>query len=311
MINTESGEVKIQKTIMPKPVLWWNIVLFLVIGVILFLLFGSLFWGIVLMLLSFAASVFFGLIAEEVVDFHAILLLDPFKKGRRVIFPGLHPKLPWEELEEGSKRSLRQVISSVGEENLPTNDPAENMKVHLTVHLRVDVSGTPKEAAENFVRFHSIEPETLKAVVRKEIVKMFSKYYAEHEMESLLDANKIQNDVCANNDSKIKELATRWGVSIGIILDTSNPDEETKKLKRTPARAEALLKSTEILKRKGEDGTGLETEQAHRSALLLDETAEYSEERFVLDISAPDLKNLHDVSLIPPGTFGKGKGGHK
>lgn len=313
--NNNGGEVAIPKTITSGWVLVTNLTSTVLMWGILFFFF-NLFWGSVLTGLGLAAVVAFGLITVEVVDFHGLLLFNPLTKSRRVIFPGLHLKLFWESIEEGSLESLRRIISSKGEENLPTNDPAENMKVHLTVHKRVNVSGTPEEAAQNFISFHSIDDASLTTVVRKEIVKKFGAYYGVHELEDLTNANAVQQAVFADTDiaAKIKEMEDRWGVSIGVILDTSNPDEATKDMKRTPARAESLRKAIKKLTETGPNGEkGLGDDEARRAALLLDPNADFTESRddFNVNIAAPDLKNLRDVSLIPPGMLGGKKGNKK
>jgi len=317
MFEGNNGEIEIPTTITPGAVWKWNIILLSVIVLVLLPLLGLL-WAIILIGLGLAGAVTFGLIAVEIVDFHGALLFNPLDKTRRVIFPGLHLKLPWESLEEGSQESLRRIVSSTGLENLPTNDPAENMQVHLTVHKRLNVSGTkdkpmkPEDAAVNFIRFHSIAVESLTTIVRKEIVKMFSEHYANREMEKLLDAKAIQDTVFpvageGANNAKIKEMETRWGVLIGVVLDASNADEATKQMKRTPARAEGLTTAINTLKT-----SGLNAEQARGAALSLDETADYSEKKYRLEIDAPDLKNLTHVSIMP-GAFGddKKKGGKK
>jgi hypothetical protein len=283
------------------------------VWVILYLLFPSAlgwFWSAFTSLLILAATVGADLTAVEGVDYHGFLLFNPLNKTRRAIFPGLHQKLPWETMEEGSQESLRQVVASEGPENFPTNDPAENMVAKLTIHKRMDVSGTPEQAAANFIRFHSIDKDSLTKVVRKEILKMFSTYYAQNEMEDLLNPHVIQDAVLNDpaNREIIEGMEKRWGISIGVILETSEPDKDTKDMKRTPARAEAMRTAMRKLMAKDKDGNaGLDVEKARRGALSLDETAEFREEftSFEVKVDAPDLKNLHDVNIIPPGTLGK------
>jgi hypothetical protein len=308
-VNTHGDEIKIPKTITPLGVWIWNAIIFGAFWTVLLWEFGCpTFWSTILTLLGIVISVHYNGITIEGVDYHGFLLFNPLTKKRRVIFPGLHPKLFWESFEEGSLTSLRRIIESEGEQSLPTNDPAENMVAHLTIHKRVNVSGTPQEAASNFIRFHSISDADLAKIVRKEIVRKLSAFYSTNEMEALLNANAIEEAVLSLPAvvDKIREMQYRWGIIIEVVLDSSNPDEATKAMKRTPAMAEAL--STAIQKLVA---GGMDPELARRAALILDPNTDYTEERFDLNISAPDLKNLQHASFMGFGEGKDKKGGKK
>lgn len=312
-----TAEVKIPQTLTP----WWvfrvNIILLGAIWAILFFFFGT-FSSTVATLLILSGAIAFGIIAEEMPDFEGALVFDSLFNKRRVIFSGLNFKLPWEKREEKTT-NLKRVVSSKGVENFSTNDPAENMQASLTVHMRVSLGGGPEEANDNFVRFRSIEEDALTTVVRQRIVKMFAAYYAskkngQGEMENLLNPSAIQQAVLNDPDNQtiIRAMQDQYGADIGVELGSSNPDAETKKLKRTPARAEALATARGKLMAKGPNGEeGMTKEEATRAALLIDETAEFSEQRIDLDVNASGLENLHDVSFIPPGMLGAGKKGDK
>lgn len=335
--NLDQGVVRIPDTITPISVSISNIILFGVIWVVMFF-FLNIFLASIATGLILAASIWFGGIADEEVDYHGHQLFNWFTKKRRVIFPGLHQKVFWESMEEGSRESLRRIVSSKGEENLPTNDPAENMKIHLTIHKRMNIGVSSnkdkqkikdlirrwwinnfkggfeedKQAADNFNRFHSIDAESLADIVRKEIVKKFSGYYGKKEMEDLINADEVQRNMFNETEKsikeKIKELQKRWGISIGVILDTSNPDEETRAMKKTPAMAEALAAAMKKLEKEVAD-----PDMRRRIAMILDPNNDYTEERFDLHIDAPDLKNLQHASFMGFGDRKdkKGKGGKK
>lgn len=315
MFNVSStGTIEIPKTITPISVWWWNTVISSIIFFVLWLPLGP-FWATVFTLLGFAATIAVGIIAVDIDDYEGALLFNPFSKKRRAIFPGLHFKLPWEhiEYEDEAKTkkatSLKRLVSSEGVDNYPTNDPAENMEGNLKVHMRINTSGTAAQAADNFIRFRSIDEHALMVIVRGEIVKMFGAYYVINEMESLLDPKKIQEEVLANqvNKDKIEQIEKHWGISIGVVLESSDPDKATKDMKRTPSMTEALLKS-----RKRMIEEGVEEDLAHRTSLLLDPNTDYTETKFDLEIKAPDLKNLQHVSIVPlGGNPGAGKGGKK
>lgn len=301
-LENNSGEIVIPKTITPGSVWGWNFFLFAMLWTVLFLFFGP-FWSTIITGIALGSAIWGGGIATEGKDFHGFLLFDPITKKRRVVFPGLHPKCFWEKVEEGSERSLRRVVESEGEQNFATNDPAENMLVNLAIHKRVNVSGTPEQASDNFIRFHSIPPESLTKIVRRDIVRECSRYYSNKEMEALTNAGIIEDAILALPATKtvIEDLETRWGVSVGIVLDSSRADDATKAMKRTPAMAEALATAMEKLDRQVTD-----PDMRRRIVMILDPNNDYKEERIDLNIQAPDLKNLQHVSIIPPGTMGKG-----
>jgi hypothetical protein len=312
MANGTPDEIKIPETITPFGVWFWNVAIFVAFWVVLFLEFDlSFFWSTIVTFVAIAASIHFGWITVEGIDYHGFLLFDPITKKRRVIFPGLHPKAFWESPEEGSVTSLRRIIESEGEQNLPTNDPAENMVAHLTIHKRVNVSGTPEEAAKNFILLHSTSEESLTKIVRKEIVRKLSAFYSTNEMEALLNANLIEDSVMSLPEvvNKIKEMEDRWGISIEIILDSSNPDEATKNMKRTPAMAEALQTARHKLMEVGPNGEEpLTKDEAHRASLLLDLNTDYTERKF--DLTVKGLENAQHISVLG-GLGGDEKGGKK
>ncbi len=301
----------IPKTITPKPVWYCNILLIIALWILLSFPFGLL-WSLLVTGITLGALVASGVIATDTPDWHGALVFDPIFKTRRAIFPGLSFKLPWEireKIDEKDFTDLRRIISSKVEKDHPTDDPAENMKVSLLIHMRLRTFEiTSEEAAQNLIKFSSITESALTNLVQAEAEKMFGTYYARKEMESLLNLTKIQNAVLkvANNIKRISELEKNYGISIGFVLSASNPDDATKALKKTPAIAEALAKAIEKLTSKGMD-----PELARRAALILDQSNDYNEERFDLNIAAPDLKNLKHVSFMGLGKDDKKKGGKK
>jgi hypothetical protein len=317
---SSSNEVEIPKTITPGSVWVGNAFLFtlsLVVFTLLLIPFAE-WWspvcGLIATLLALGFAIGSGTIAEEVVDFHGELLFNPWERTRRVLFPGLSFKLPWESVERDGTgavvvTSLVRIISSKGVKSHPTNDPAENMEVSLLIHLRVNTSGSPETSQENFIRFRAIAENALTEIVRAEIEKMFAEYFAEHEMEELLKLSEIQKAVLTlpTNADSIHEMEKKYGICIGVVLDASNPDKATKDMKRTPAMAEALREAIQILV----TSKVMDPEQARRAALLLDPNTDYTERKFSLDIDAPDLKNMQHFSAYGvPGSTEK-KGGKK
>jgi hypothetical protein len=301
----------IPKTITPIRVWSLNILLIVALWALLLFPFGPL-WSFLITGITLGILITSGVIATDTPDWHGALVFDPIFKTRRAIFPGLSFKLPWEIREKVDDKDfidLRRIISSKVEKEHPTNDPAENMKVSLLIHMRLVTIGiTPEQAAKNLINFSSITEIALTSLVQAEAEKMFGTYYAGEEMEDLLDLGKIQKAILevTKNMERIMELEKNYGISIGFVLSASNPDDATKALKKTPAIAEALSKAIEKLTSKGMD-----PELARRAALILDQSNDYNEERFDLNIAAPDLKNLQHVSFMGLGKDVNKKGGKK
>lgn len=341
MSSNNHDSIAVPKTITPwgKVLLGNGLVLLAILLVALIILLPI--WGrdpqspvvaLVVTMIACGLLISNGGFAHDTPDWQGVLVFDPLSKRRRVMFPGINPKLIWEQID-GNMTDLRRELSTTNNqgdeiEKFPTNDPAEVMEVPLTIYFRLTTEGTPVEAADNFIRFHSIEDHALQVIVRKEIVKMFGKYYAKHEMEELLDANTIQQAVLEDTDNAHfieTKLEQAYGIHVGVILGPSRPDEATKAMKRTPARAESLRDARLTLMtphlHANRDGTfttieAMSAEEATRATLLLDDNTDYTERHntFAFKIDAQGIENVRDINIMPTGLFGgkeddgKGKG---
>jgi len=322
MANGNGSDVKIPQTITPLSVWVGNgILLFVIWATVTVLLvpFSEEWaptWGLFVTFLTLGIAIYSGIITQEIVDFHGVLLFNPWARTRRVLFQGLSFKLPWEKVEEDGNgnivlTSLMRTISSKETKGHPSKDPAVTMEAALLIHLKINISGTSEQAAENFVRFRGvIKEEALTEVVRATIEKMFAEYYAEHEMQDLLKPNVIQEAVMGDQKNKdvIKAMEEKYGSSIGVVLESSKANKATQDMMRTPAMASALAVA---IKKLIDDG-GMDPEPARRAALLLDPNTDYKEDReeYHITLDAPDLQhltNLRDVNIVPVGALGKGK----
>ena len=327
--NGSKTQTKIPKTITPGSVWGWNITLFFIGWVICSILLSPFFKanllvGGLIAILGLGIAIYSGIITEEIPDYHGVLLFNPWARTRRVLFPGLSFKLPWEKVETDNSgavvlTSLVRTISTKETKVHPTNDPAENMETSLLIHMRINTICSDKEAAENFVRFRSVKEEALKEIVRVEAEKMYAEYYGGQEMENLLKPHAIQEAVTGTtklekeddeesrkkNRVKIEEMEKKNGVSIGVVLESSKPDLATQNMKRTPAMAEALASAMKKL----EDGGMTDPDMRRRAALLLDPNTDYTERKYSIEIDAPHLTNLRDVTVL--GGLGDEKGKKK
>ena len=309
--NGSNEAVEIPKTITPKLV-WLGIgALAFLVWVICTLTLTSEKVGLFLTFIALGAAIFSGVIAVDIVDFHGVLVFDPWRKKRRVFFSGLHFKLPWEKTEEDGSgnivlTSLVRTVSSKETKPHPTNDPAAVVEASLLIHIRVNVSGvSAQEAADNFIRFRSIKEEALTEIVRVEIEKMFAEYYGTKEVKELLKPHVIQEAVLNFTDEnrvrinaeKIKDMEKKYGISIGVVLESSKPDKATQDMMRTPAMADALNVAIDKLRK------NMEPDEARRSAMILDPNTDYTEERF--DLHVTGLENARDITMIDPRKGGK------
>ncbi|MEX2052533.1 MAG: hypothetical protein WD991_02480 [Candidatus Paceibacterota bacterium] len=247
-------------------------------------------------------------IAVNIPDWYGALVFNQFSRRRRVIFQGFHWKL-WCEKLEHPLHSLKREVTATIEAVFTTNDPAEKMRVKILVHARLDTRPRSKEDdALNFIRFVSIDSDSLEHILHSEVKKMFGQHYGDSEMEELGKLDEVQKAVenVAENEKKIHKLEKSFGVHIGIVLEESVPDDATIEMKRTPARAEGLVTAIKKM-----TDAGMDPEKARRAALLLDPNSDYTEQQneyeFRAKIDAPDLKNLHDVNIFPPGLVGNEK----
>jgi hypothetical protein len=251
-----------------------------------------------------------GRVATTIPDWQAMVLFDPVFKTRRVLFQGFHWKVWWEQdREEGLVDLKRELHADDTPMILVTNDPAESMVVVPKIHLQIDTTGNPQRDAQNVINFASNDEKAITGLVRGEVGQMLQEYYENHEMEELSKTATIRKEVFEDNDANcrcIESLGERFGMHIGVVLESSVPTPETQDMKRTPARAEALRTAMDTLTKRGT--SKLTPEQARRAALNLDPHAEFTETHtdWKVALDATGLENLHDVQIFPPGTLGGG-----
>jgi len=311
----------IPKTITPNSV-WEGLVVLLSVSLVFWTILMGIFidpswallWSLFITLLGSGVAISSGTITEDIVDFHGVLLFNPWAKKRRVLFQGFSFKLPWEKIEHNDEgnvvlTSLVRAISTTETKNCTTIDPAVAMDATLTIHLRIKIKGvSPEQAAENFIRFRDIKEDSLTGIIRSEVEKMFAEYYAENKKDNLLKPHVVQQAVCGDPDNQeiIREMERKYGVEIGIVLSSSKADKATQDMMRAPAMTDALVESISKLK-----AIGVEPEPARRTAMTLDPNNNYTEESFNLNVNvdAPDLKNMTHVNFVGAPIPTKRKGG--
>ena len=318
MSHTEDS-IEVPKTLSPWfEIFAWNggllALIYSMVAVLLypFAKYGLVWAGVVTLAIG-GILIAWGTFAADIPDWYATVAFNRLTKRRRSVFQGFHAKNFLEYLAIPFT-PLKRELTAVKTVLLPTNDPTETMQLELAVHIRLDTAGNPERAARNLIQFQSVEEHTLEEIVFGEIKKMFAARYSdlkEGEMEKLLDARAVQKAVIEDdtvNHERVHELAEKYGVHIEVILESSNPDERTKKIKELPARAEGMRDAMAKL-----GTTGMDVDKQRTSALLLDDIAEYSETGISLDVKG--LENLRNATVIPPGSLGLGgdkkKGGKK
>lgn len=296
--------VKIPETITPEKVWGYNGLIFGLI-LILFFSFGWAWWVALLATgLLFGIAILTGLIAEDIHDFKGALVFDALSKSRRVMFAGFHFKLPWEVIvtDKGEKvfTDLKKFVSCKCEKNWGTKLPARRMDVSFSIHMWVDVSGTAEEAADNFVRFRSVEDQAKKNRAETEVGKAFSSYYAEHQPDELNDEDKVYESVfntgdsASKNQAMLNKIKSDYGIGIKIILEDSDADKDTAHLLKTPAITAAFMEAVNYVVEKGKEAkTEVKLEDAIKLVKLLDETADVSE----FNLNVAGLENLEHLDL--------------
>ncbi len=317
-------DIKVPETITPAGVILLNGLVLLVIWGVLSILFFPVWKWESLIWMGFAtgaltgALIIGGAIAVDITDWYAAVVFNPFTGQRRVMFQGFHWKLLWERIEHPLE-SLKRHTAPTVVANFSTNDPAEKMDVKILIHVRPDTRPKkPIEDAEMFIRYKSVDEGERDEIIKAKVKKMFGQHYGTQEMEALGKLHEVQEAVLEtnhHNHAEIHKMEKNFGVHIGVELEESLPDEATREMKRTPARAEGLRASKKILMAPGPEAST--PEQAHREALLLDSNTDYTERKssFDLNINAKGMKNVRDINITPLASLlggdDKNKGGTK
>jgi hypothetical protein len=235
---------------------------------------------------------------SNVPPFHTLILINTFTGKMRVIFPGVNWKLPWEKPQDKGLIDLRVDLKEVCEETYDSKNGAR-METKYVYTIKPDYSndsnGSPEE---KILCFASFEQSAIKTKGRALFSMLLSDYYGKNEGNALLNKSIINEAVFGTESSPnpfILDFEKKHAVEVSVRLEDSDWDAQTLKYRETVAGAESLAEAIEKLTAKG-----VSQEQAEKFAKLLNFKEGYKEEDFNLNIAAPDLKNLTNVSIMNP-----------
>lgn len=271
------------------------------IGALLLVLLSLLdipgFWSLVLLfvVLGFATETY----TETVQGFDSKILLNHLTGKQRTLFQGMNFKLPWEEAQR--RIDLRVELNEViRDETYTAKDALMHVKYVFTI--RPDASG--KNAGEKVIRFASFEPDAIKMAGRAVFSSRLSDYFAEHSGEELLQKAAITKELFA--PGQLAEFEEGHGAEVEVTLEDVDFDEQTQRSRDMLSQAKSFDQAVRMLVKGGMDRV-----EATRVAKLMNFT-DVSETNLNVNIVAPDLQNLRDVTVLGGVGLGdKGKKGGK
>ena len=285
----------IPKTKTPLSVILTLLVMSTALGIFLNFLIGI--WGIIILFvfLAFSTSLY---TEGGVPAFHALILVNSITGEMRAVFPGLNPKLPWEDAQkDGNKKKyidLRTELSDVCNETYASKTTL--METRYIYTLKIDLSGD--NPGENVVKYSNFEPDMIKRNGRSLFSMLLSDYYGKEEGEELLNKAKINQSVFGSEENKTSDLLKfekKHAVKVSVRLEDSDRDKASQKFRDMISGAESIGESIEKLTAKG-----MERSEAEKIVKLLN-TEGYTEKGLNLNVDAPDLKNLQHVSILGTG----------
>lgn len=309
---------KIPSTKTPAYTIWILLAIVTGLGIFLYSLLGI--WGIFILLVFLAFST--PLYTESNVPaFNALILVNSWTGGMRVIFPGINFKFPWENAQEEDNKKkyidLRVELSEVLSETYASQDALMETKYVYTIRPNIS-EDNGEDAGEKILIYSSFESSAIKAKGRALFSMLLSDYYGSKPGKELLDKAKINKKVFGPTEEEeedaIKKFEEKHGVEVSVRLEDSDFDKATQKFRDMISGAKSIDEAITVFMTdtKLPDGTiikGMERPQAEKFVKLLN-TEGYSEKDFNLNVNAPHLTNLRDVSIIGGLTDDK-KGGKK
>lgn len=286
----------IPKTETPIDVYVIMVIFFSVPLVILSSMFGLIGLGISL-ILSGALSPLF--MADTIASFHSIGLIDSITGDMRTLFPGINFKKPWEREEHGDdgKKKYTDLRVELGEPCDETYQAIDGvMLVKYVYTIKVDISYDGYlSPGEKVIKFNSSEKEIIKRKGRALVSSIISDYYGKEIQNNLKDKNKITKVVSSLNKEDIEEYEKDFCVKLTFRIEDSDFDKETQKFKDAISQAKSFNEAVQILVDGGMDRVRAEKKVAQMLGL------QYKEEDLNINIAAPDLKNLQNVSIVGRG----------
>jgi len=274
------------------------------IGLLLWMLLG--FWGIILtfVILGFTTEIY----TATVQGFDAHIVLNHLTGVQRTIFQGMNFKLPWEQVQEEKVDLKVELNEVVKDETYTAKDALMHVKYVYTI--RPDVSSEKPEDPEDdpgrkVILYASYEPDAIKMAGRAVFSSRLSDYFARRNGQTLLQKAKITRALFG--PGKLVDFEKEHGVKVEVTLEDVDFDEQTQRSRDMLSQATSFDTAVETLVK---DGKGMTREEAVRVAKLMN-FDDVSETNLNVNVVAPDLVNLRDVTVLGGVGLGDKKGGKK
>jgi hypothetical protein len=296
------------KNIIPKTKTPANIISILLamvvgLGILLFFLFGL--WGILILFVSLAFST--SLYTSGVPAFHALILVNSWTGTMRVVFPGINWKLPWEDTQD-EYIDLRVELSEAPSETYASKDALMEAKYVYTIRPNISEENG-ENAEEKILRFSSFEPSAIKEKGKALFSMLLSDHYGDNVGADLLAKEKINEEVFGTEEKKADKIIAfekKHGVQVTARLEDSDFDKATQKFRDMISGAKSFDEAIAILVEGGRTPV-----QAEKIVKLMNLDG-YTETDFNLNVDAPHLTNVRDITVLGGlGSQSKGKEGKK
>ena len=309
----------IPETDTPSEVYGILIAMVVIIVLILSFLLQMGIWGIIIsgILIAFSTDLY---MEDDVPEFNALIITNSISGKMRVIFPGINFKLPWESAQSnGNTKSYIDLRVEFGEpcsETYASKDAL--MKTKYLYTIRPDISYSfDMTASKKIILFSSFENSAIKAKGQALFSMMLSDYYGKQESKNLLNKKEINFSVFGTEDrpnDEILKFERMHGVEVTVRLLDSDFDDDVQKYRDKIAGIKTLNDARNILMKDdivdGKTIKGLDAASAERMIKLM-EFDGYNEKDININVKAPDMKNLRDVSISGAGLNEASKGGKK
>ena len=249
---------------------------------------------------------------QGVPQYYAVILMDNFFGGgsQRVIFQGVHLKLPWEspQLTDNNHQidfiNLRTEVKGViKDETYPTCDGL----VVGTYVFTMKINTEEKQASGNVLRWASYDSDAVLTVLRAIISRTFSSFCQQRKTDELINMDNESVNEQAFPPGKLTSFEQKYGVEVSVTLEDLDRDSTLQKAKDTIAQAKSYAEALETLA-----GKGMSPEAATQFLKLINFPDSVKEQTFRIDVTGLDLSNLQHFNFLGvPKTGGTTGGGKK
>lgn len=271
-------------------------------------------WGFIPLCLIFAFST--SLYTENgIPTFHGLIMQNGDKM--RIIFPGIfNLKYPWEKAQRtpDGKKKYRDLTAEIGEvtsETYATQDGI--MDVKYTWSIRPSLIGkNPEEDFLIYCYYTDKDNDYLKTAGRALFSQLLSDYFSRRNCKDLLNKEFIQNQVFGSEDfssvfpipAKMTSFMKKHGAICHVTVEDSDLDPKIQDYRNLVAEAKSVDDAINALM-KG----GMNRVNAEKFIKLMKAPEGYKETDFNLNVDAPHLTNLQNVTLM--GAVGSNKKGEQ